>query len=42
MISQQGFAEELVKKFRVNSVQGVPLRVEVKLEEFIEDEETDS
>ena len=41
-ISQQIFAEELVKKFRVTSVQSVPLRVRVKLEEFDEDEETES
>ena len=41
-ISQQSFAEELVKKFRVTSVQSVPLKVGVKLEEFDEDEETDS
>ena len=40
--SQQSFEEELVKKFRVTSVQRVPLRVEVKLEEFDEDEETES
>ena len=37
-ISQKSFAE----KFRVTSIQSVPLRVEVKLEEFDEDEETDS
>ena len=41
-ISQQNFAEEFVKKFRVTSVQSVPLRVEVKLEEFDYDEETKS
>ena len=41
-ISQQSFAEELVKKFRVTSVQSVPLRVGVKLDEFDEDEETES
>ena len=41
-ISQQSFAEELVKKFRVTSVQSVPLRVGVKLKEFGEDEETES
>ena len=35
-ISQQSFAEELVKKFRVTSVQSVPLKVGVKLEEFDE------
>ena len=40
-ISQQSFAEELVKKFLVTSVQSVPLRVGVKLEEF-DDEETES
>ena len=31
-----------MKKFRVTSVQSVPLRVEVKLEEFDYDEETKS
>ena len=41
-ISQQSFAEELGKKFHVASVQSVPLRVGVKLEEFDEDEETES
>ena len=41
-ISQQSFAEELVKKFRVTSVQNVPLRVGLKLEEFDEDEEAES
>ena len=41
-ISQQRFAEELVKKFRVTSVQSVPLKVGVKLEEFDENEETES
>ena len=38
--SQQRFAEELVKKFRVTSVQSVPSKVGVKLEDFHEDEET--
>ena len=41
-ISQQSFAEELVKKFRVTFVQSVPLKVGVKLENFDEDEETES
>ena len=41
-ISQQSFAEELVKKFRVASVQSVPLKVGIKLEEFDENEETAS
>ena len=41
-ISQQSFAEELVKKFRVTSVQNVPLQVAVKLEEYDEEEETES
>ena len=41
-ISQQSFAEELVKKFCVTSVQSVSLKVGVKLEEFDEDEETES
>ena len=40
-ISQQSFAEELTKKFRVTSVQSVPFKVGVKLEEF-DDEETES
>ena len=33
-ISQQSFAERLVKKLRVTSVQSFPFRVGVKLEEF--------
>ena len=41
-ISQQSFAEELVKKFRVTSVQSVPLKAGVKLEEFGEEGETES
>ena len=41
-ISQQSFAEEVVKKFRVTSLQSGPLKVGVKLEEFDEDEETES
>ena len=41
-ISQQSFAEELVKKFRVTSVQSVLLKVGVKLEELDENEETES
>ena len=41
-ISQQSFAEEFVKKFDVTSVQNVPLRVRLKLDEFDEDEETES
>ena len=41
-ISQQSFAEELAKKFRVTSVQSVLLKVGVKLEEFDENEETES
>ena len=40
--SQQSFAEELVKKFRVTFVQSVPLKVGVKLKNFDEDEETES
>ena len=32
-ISQQSFAEELVNKFDVTSVQNVPLRVGLKLDE---------
>ena len=41
-MSQQSFAEKLVKKFRMTSVRSVPLRVGVKLKEFDEDEETES
>ena len=41
-IFQQSFVEELVKKFRVTSVRSVPLRVEVKLEKFDKDKETES
>ena len=41
-ISQQGFAEELVKKFRMTSVQSVLLKVGVKLVEFDENEKTES
>ena len=41
-ISQQSFAEELVKNFRVTSVQSVPLRVGVTLKEIDEDEEAES
>ena len=41
-ISRQSSAEELVKKFGVTSAQNVPLRVGLKLEEFDEDEETES
>ena len=37
-ISQQSFAEELVKNFRMTPRQSVPLRVGVKLEEFDENE----
>ena len=40
-ISQQSFAEKLVKNFRVTSVQSVPLKLGVKLEEFDENEETE-
>ena len=36
--SQQSFAEGFVKKFRVTSVQSVPPKVGVKLEDFHEDE----
>ena len=38
-ISQQNLAEELVKKFRVTSVQNVPVGVSVKLETFSDDDE---
>ena len=41
-ISQQSFAEEFVKRFRVTSVQSVPLKVGDKLEEFDEAGETES
>ena len=41
-ISQQSFAEGLVKKFDVTSVQNVPLRVGPKLDDFDEDEEARS
>ena len=41
-ISQKSFAEELVNRFRVTSVQNVPLRVGVTLEKFDEDELTES
>ena len=41
-ISQQSFAEELAKKFGVTSVQNVPLRIGLELDEFDEDEETES
>ena len=44
--SQKGYSNdipiELVKKFRVTSVQSVPLRVGVKFEELDEDNETES
>ena len=41
-ISQQSFAEELVNEFRVTSVQSVPLKVGVKMEDFDENEETEN
>ena len=41
-VSQQSFAEELVKKFHETSAQSDPLRVGVKLEEFNENEATES
>ena len=40
--SQQSFTKELMKNFRVTFAQSVPLRVGVKLEEFDEDEGTES
>ena len=40
-ISQQSFAEELVNKFDVTYVNNVPLRVELKLDEFDVYEETE-
>ena len=42
MIYQQTLDRELVKKIRVTSVQSVPPRFGIKLEEFDEDEETES
>ena len=39
-ISQQSFAEELAKNFDVTSVQNVPLRVRLELDEFDVDEAT--
>ena len=41
-ISQENFSEELVKKFGMTSLQNVPLRVGLKLEEFDENEKTES
>ena len=41
-ISQLSFAKELVKKFRATSVQSVPPKVGAKLDEFDEDDETES
>ena len=41
-IPQQSLAEELVKQFGATSVQNVPLRVGLKLEEFDEDVATES
>ena len=41
-ISQQSFEEELVNKFNVTSVQNIPLKVELKLDEFDVDEKTDN
>ena len=40
-ISQQSFAEELVKNFSDDSVQNVSIRVGVKLEDFSEVKETE-
>jgi len=40
-ISQQSFAEDLVKKFCVDSVQNVPLKVGVRLENFSKDDVTE-
>ena len=40
-ISQQSFAEKLVKEFCVDSVQNVPIKVGVKLEDFSVDNETE-
>ena len=41
-ISQQSFARELVNKFDMTSVQNIPLRVELKLDEFDVDEKTEN
>ena len=41
-ISQQSFAKELVNKFDVTSVQNIPLRVGLKLDEFDVDEKTEN
>lgn len=41
-ISQQGFAEELKKRFCVDSVQSVPITLGGKLEDFNEDDETET
>ena len=41
-ISQQSFARELVNKFDVTSVQNIPLRVGLKLDEFDVDEKTEN
>ena len=41
-ISQEMFADELVKRFCVSSTKSVPLRVGVKLEEFDEDERVEN
>ena len=41
-ISQHMFAEDLVNKFRVTSIQSVSLIIGVRAEEFDEDEETES
>ena len=41
-ISQKTFADELVKNFCVTSMQSVPLRVRVKLEEFNEDDKVEN
>ena len=41
-ISQQSFAKELVNKFDMTSVQNIPLRVGLKLDEFDVDEKTEN
>ena len=40
-ISQHSFAQDLVKKFCVDSVQNVPIKVGAKLENFSEDDVTE-
>ena len=41
-ISQQSFAKKLVNKFDMTSVQNIPLRVGLKLDEFDVEEKTEN